>query len=138
MKKLYLFLTVLVLTVVTSCEKINLPDNTTVTTTYTFTDNKDLSSAQQYITNWTDQIREYDASGSCIATNTIHPLSQRSQKFTANSNAVKVKIYVDLTFKPGSGFTQKKKWIQQVYYLEKGGNTNIIIDNNTLIGLNEP
>lgn len=118
----------------TSCEKLGLPSDEK--TTYTYTNNLDMSSVQQYISSWTDQIREYDGSGSCIASNTISPLSQRSRTFTANSNAVKVKVYVDIRFK--STYTQKKKWVQHVYYLEKGGNTNIRIDNNTLMGLYEP
>lgn len=134
MKKVYFAFIIMGLMIATSCEKLSLPSNEE--TTYTYTDNMDWSSVQQYISSWTDQIKEYDASGSCIASNTIHPLSQRSQTFTANSNAVKVKIYVDVRFK--STYKQPKKWVQQVYYLEKGGNTNIRIDNNTLMGLYEP
>ena len=130
MKKLLIISSICLVFVFAGCKK-------NINTTYTYTDNKQVPSMQPYMTNWIDYIREYDDSGQCIATQSIsYPVNGKEYTFTADSKTVKVKIYVD--WKLTSGFSQSKKWVQQVYNLTKNGNTKIVIDNNTLMGVKEP
>ena len=45
-------------------------------TTYTFTNNMDMSDLQQYITDYSVYLSEYDETGSCVANNTVDAPSQ--------------------------------------------------------------
>ncbi len=75
-------------------------------------------------------IFEYNAESEKIANNSFECDEGFSKTFTANEKAEKVKIYLEL----GSS----SRWVQQVFYLEKGGNTEIVIDGQTKIGNKEP
>ena len=57
-----------------------------------------------------------------------------TKTYTANDNAVKIKIYV----KAESVFGDVKGWVQQVYYLDEGNTKSITIDDNTIVGSYEP
>ena len=55
--------------------------------------------------------------------------------FTASSKDIKkIKIYITVE----STFNSWNKWVQRVYYLEKGKTTEIVINSSTLLGPNEP
>ena len=48
--------------------------------------------------------------------------------FTANPDAVKIKIYID----------DFKDWVQQVFYLNNKKAVDIVIENSTIVGPAEP
>ena len=119
MKKLLFCFAFIVMTALTSCTK---------ETTYTFTDNTDYSGVT--ISRLTI-LKEYDINGSCIANNSIEaPITGQNYMFIANERSELVKVYI----KRGSTYT----WIQQVYYLDKGKNTNIVMDGYTIVEPSEP
>jgi hypothetical protein len=97
-------------------------------TTYTFTDNMDYSGIT--ISRLTI-LSEYDTNGFCVANNSIEsPITGQNYMFIANEKSELVKIYI----KWGSSY----RWVQQVYYLKKGKNTDIVIDGETIVGPAEP
>lgn len=97
-------------------------------TTYTFTDNVDYSGVT--LSRLT-LLQEYDSNGSCVAINSIEStITGKNYMYTANERSELVKIYL----KWGS----TSKWVQQVYYLDKGKNTDIVIDGHTIVGSSEP
>lgn len=57
-----------------------------------------------------------------------------TKTYTAEDNAVKIKIYV----KAESIFGDVKGWVQQVYYLQEGSTKSIVVDDNTIVGSYEP
>lgn len=60
--------------------------------------------------------------------------SGESKEFIADPSTVKVKVYLTLS----SALTSSSsKWVQKVYYLNKG-TTIISIEENSLLGYNEP
>jgi len=76
-------------------------------------------------------LKEYDINGFCIANNSIESsVTGQNYIFIANENSELVKIYL----KMGS----TSRWVQQVYYLNKGKNTDIVIDGHTIVGTLEP
>lgn len=76
-------------------------------------------------------IFEYSESGDKIASNEVgKPSTSQSYKFTANKRAVKVKVYYEFDGTP--------MWIQQVFYLEKGKNIDIVVNGETMVGRKEP
>lgn len=124
MKKLLLCLSFVVLATFCSCTK---------ETTYTFTDNTDYSGinlTEQYI-----RLMEYDVNGNCVANNSLEsPTCGKAYVFTANDRTELVKVYLSLKIQSVS----LNRWVQQVYYLDKGKNVDISIDGHTLIGPSEP
>lgn len=50
--------------------------------------------------------------------------------FEANEKAEKVKIHITMN--------SKSSWVQNVFYLEKGKNLDIVINGDVLIGNKEP
>lgn len=108
-------------------------------TTYTFTNNMDMSDLQQYITDYAVYLSEYDATGSCVANNTIDSPSQGvAYEFTANSRAEKVKVYIKVKLQYGTTTSNWNRWVQQVYYLEEGKNVDIVVNGETIVGTSEP
>jgi hypothetical protein len=78
---------------------------------------------------------EYNSSGEKIGTNAVdNCVTGTTKTFVANSMTVKVKAY----FTMETVVSSDSKWIQQVYYLNKGKNTTITISGETMIGSNEP
>ncbi len=60
-----------------------------------------------------------------------------SETFTANSRSVKVKIYVKM-YAETSSVSPRYYWVQQVFYLEEGGNIDILVEDTTTVGKLEP
>ena len=71
---------------------------------------------------------EYDSDGDVIANQRIG--TPYEKKFTANKKAKKVKVYFELNGSP--------RWVKQVYLLSPGENTDIVIEDNTMIARQEP
>lgn len=82
---------------------------------------------------------EYTDSGEKIGQNTVNQMTAgATRKFTANSKAVKVKVYIKMYAPNVSSVTPKYLWVQQVYYLETGKNIDIAIEDSTMTGSKEP
>ncbi|MBQ3709146.1 MAG: hypothetical protein II887_00415 [Bacteroidales bacterium] len=125
MKKLLFCLTIIVLTTLASCTK---------ETTYSFTDYTDYSGLS--IRERIFWLKEYDINGSCVSNNRLEsPVRGKAYVFTANERSELIKIYISVKFQNGSPLYS---WVQQVYYLKEGGNVDISIDGNTLVGPSEP
>lgn len=100
-------------------------------TTYTFVDNFGSSGFTEY----SILLCEYDAVGSKVFTNKLDwPNTGQSYVYTANEHAEKIKVRVQAKM----GSSSFNRWIQQVYYLEEGGNINITLDGSTIVGISEP
>ena len=125
---------VLALTLVFSCEKAERakPD-----TTYTITmamSTVTSSSAVHYdLTAY-----EYNEAGEKVANNALNMAVNGSSKtFTANSRAVKVKLYIKM-YSDDSAVTSQYLWVQQVFYLEEGKNIELKVEDHTKVGKTEP
>ncbi len=125
---------VLALTLVFSCEKAERakPD-----TTYTITmamSTVTSSSAVHYdLTAY-----EYNEAGEKVANNALNMAVNGSSKtFTANSRAVKVKLYIKM-YSDNSAVTPQYLWVQQVFYLEEGKNIELKVEDHTKVGKTEP
>ena len=57
-----------------------------------------------------------------------------TKEFIAHDNTTKVKVYV----KVSSGVVTSTRLVQQVFYLKKNGNTDILLTNETIVGSEEP
>ena len=78
---------------------------------------------------------EYTENGDKIGNHSVDNLTQNgSYKYTASEKAIKVKIYFDAVI----GTLSSPRWVQQVYYLKSGTNTDIEVNGNTIIGRKEP
>ena len=124
----------LALTLVFSCEKAGpaKPD-----TTYTITmamSTVTSSSAVHYdLTAY-----EYNEAGEKVANNALNMAVNGSTKtFTANSRAVKVKLYIKM-YSDNSAVTPQYLWVQQVFYLEEGKNIELKVEDHTKVGKTEP
>lgn len=119
------------LTLMVSCEKSEpaKPD-----TTYTVTMALTPSSAVHYdLTAY-----EYNEAGEKVANNALNKAVKGSMKtFTANSRAVKVKLYIKM-YADNSAVTPQYLWVQQVFYLEEGRDIEIKVEENTKVGKTEP
>ena len=103
-------------------------------------DDDDPTSSTTYTLKWTTEtygiiddvtLFEYTGNGDKIGNHRIDNIEKnRSYKFTASDKTEKVKVY----FKLGSS----PRWVQQVYYLKLGSNTDIVVTDNTIIGSKEP
>ena len=60
----------------------------------------------------------------------------RSETYTANERSIKVKLYYKM-YTDKSSYTEHK-WVQQVFYLEKGKTIEVALANNSLVGNLEP
>ena len=60
----------------------------------------------------------------------------RSETYTANERSVKVKLYFKM-YTDKSSYTEYK-WVQQVFYLEKGKTIEVALSDNSLVGNKEP
>lgn len=131
MKKLLFCLSIIALATFASCTK---------ETTYTFIDNTDYSSiTAATIVGRTVYLMEYDAAGSRIANNSIDfPSKGHGYTFTANDRSEKIKVYLNLKFQSQGQTSDFNRWVQLVYYLEKGKDVTIQIDGSTLVGPSEP
>lgn len=127
MKKILWCLVVATMSLCLGCTK----DEATDKSTYTFVCNADIS-------QWTTFdvfFVECDASGSHVNTIKLSkPERGKSYKYTAGEHCEKIKVQLHYIY----GSTNKWKWIQQTFYLVKGSDISITLNDNTLIGNSEP
>lgn len=70
----------------------------------------------------------------------VHPETLNAYEnniFTCSNDVVKIKIFVSGYHIDGF-FLDSGNWIQQVFYLEKNKNTNIVLDGSTIVGPERP
>lgn len=80
---------------------------------------------------------EYNDAGEKTGNNTITMATTgKSQTYTANDRSVKVKLYFKM-YTDKSSYTEHK-WVQQVFYLEKGKTIEVALSDNSLVGNKEP
>lgn len=78
---------------------------------------------------------EYDASGGRVMAYDIKsPMVSHPYVFTANEHSEKVKVLLQFTYDT----TKYNTWVQQIWYLDEGKNTDIVIKAETIIGDTEP
>lgn len=126
MKKVLFMLALLPIFLFTSCSD----DDDPASTSYTF--NWKLEDYSMITTNVI--LFEYSADGEKVANNTIECHQGLSKVFTANEKTEKVKVYVKME----GGSQTTIRWVQQVYYLQKGKNIDITVNGETIIGTKEP
>lgn len=81
---------------------------------------------------------EYNEAGEKVANNALNMAVNGSTKtFTANSRAVKVKLYIKL-YSDNSAISAQYIWVQQVFYLEEGKNIELKVEDHTKVGKTEP
>lgn len=81
---------------------------------------------------------EYNEVGEIVANNSINKAANgSSQTFTANSRAVKVKLYMKM-YSDVSTVPAQYYWVQQVFYLEPESNIDIRVEDHTKVGKSEP
>ena len=125
---------VLALSLVFSCEKAEpaKPD-TTYTVTMAMSSVTSTSTVQYDLTAY-----EYNDAGEKVANNALNKAVKGSTKtFTANSRAVKVKLYIKM-YSDNSAAPAQYYWVQQVFYLEEGKNIEIKVEDHTKVGKTEP
>lgn len=129
-KNVLILLTLISVTLFSSCSK---------ETTYTFTDNSDISAIAPYMVSRTIYLFEYDGAGTRTVTNTLDsPTTGQSYSFTADERTEKVKVYLSYQLENNSVTIDYKKWVQMVYTIETGKNNTIEMNDHTLVGPNEP
>ena len=133
LKLIFMVLIIASLGIIYSCENDDETNSNTnsTPTTYRCQSNITYSGCKETI-----YVYEYNKNNERIACNSFTSVSCNAENYTANAQAVKVKIYVIVT-KITTGQTTSF-WIAQVYYLNIGGYTYISFDNNTLAGDFEP
>lgn len=78
---------------------------------------------------------EYNSQGEVVKQNAVNNCKQGFQRqYTANANAQKVKVYIEVT----NGTKSVYNWVQQVYYLEKGKNVAVDVTGSVRIAPTEP
>ena len=124
----------LALSLVFSCEKAEpaKPD-TTYTVTMAMSSVTSTSTVHYDLTAY-----EYNDAGEKVANNALNMAVNGSTKtFTANSRAVKVKLYIKM-YSDNSAAPAQYYWVQQVFYLEEGKNIDIKVEDHTKVGKTEP
>lgn len=87
---------------------------------------------------WDVTVYEYNEAGEKVANNSISKaVFGSNQTFTANSRAVKVKVYIKM-YGENTTVAPQYLWVQQVYYLEEGECIELSIDDHTKVGNKEP
>ncbi len=127
-------LSVFALSLVISCEKAEpaKPD-TTYTVTMAMSTVTSSSAVHYDLTAY-----EYNDAGEKVANNAINMAVNGSTKtFSANSRAVKVKLYIKM-YSDNSTVSAQYFWVQQVFYLEEGKNIEIKVEDHTKVGKTEP
>ena len=130
-KKLFLFLLMFMPLLLVSCGD-DEPDSTTYTVNYTLDDSSGSTTIYVDLTFF-----EYNETDERIATNSISKIKKGTTKtFTASERAEKVKVYMKMYAE--SVDVSSYKWVQTVFYLNKGKDTKIPIGDNTIVGNYEP
>lgn len=82
-------------------------------------------------------IWECDDFGSKLTSHIEHDISKgKSVTYTAIPEATKIKIYFETT--KNAFNISVKRWVQQVHLLRPGENIQIVINDNTIVGTDEP
>ena len=125
---------VLALSLVFSCEKTEpVKPDTTYTITMAISTATSSSAVHYDLTAY-----EYNDAGEKVANNSLSMAVNGSSKtFTANSRAVKVKLYIKM-YSDNSSVAAQYLWVQQVFYLEEGKNIEIKVEDHTMAGKTEP
>ena len=129
-----LLLSLSVILLMTSCEKVepSKPD-TTYTITMAMSSVTSSSTVHYDLTAY-----EYNEAGEKVANNALNMAVNGSTKtFTANSRAVKVKLYIKM-YSDNSAISAQYLWVQQVFYLEEGKNIELKVEDHTKVGKTEP
>ena len=101
-------------------------------TTYTFSYTAN-DPPKGFTTNIT--LFEYNEKGEQIVQNHVNNCKKgRSEKFTANTDSRKIKVYLVVT----NGTQSVYNWVQQVYYLEKEKNIDVSVTGESRVGTKEP
>lgn len=80
---------------------------------------------------------EYNEAGEKTGNHTITMATTgKSETYTANERSVKVKLYFKM-YTDKSSYTEHK-WVQQVFYLEKGKTIEVALMDSSLVGNKEP
>ena len=127
---LSLLLSLSVIILIASCEKAepSKPD-TTYTITMAMSSVTSSSTVHYDLTAY-----EYNEAGEKVANNALNMAVNGSTKtFTANSRAVKVKLYIKMY-----SISAQYLWVQQVFYLEEGKNIELKVEDHTKVGKTEP
>ena len=134
MKKAIAILTsLLAVFILASCGKDNPTKATTYTLKMAMSDVQASSSVHFDLTAF-----EYNAENERLASNDLpKAVTGSSKTFTANSRAVKVKVYFKM-YSDNSSVSPVYRWVQQVYYLEEGLNIEIKLEDHTKVGASEP
>lgn len=83
--------------------------------------------------------REYNDAGECVNIETIDDIQYADRHLiTANKLSKKVTIRVSTEMEYNGKTASVDKWIQQVFYLEEEGNTEVVITDETIVGNYEP
>ena len=129
-----LLLSLSVILLMASCEKV---EPSKPATTYTIT--MAMSSVTSSSTVHYDLTAyEYNEAGEKVANNALNMAVNGSTKtFTANSRAVKVKLYIKM-YSDNSAISAQYLWVQQVFYLEEGKNIELKVEDHTKVGKTEP
>ncbi len=78
---------------------------------------------------------EYNSINEIVSQKSIKKCVQGySEKFTADNNTQKVKVYLVAT----NGKQSVANWVQKVYYLTKGKNSQVVVSGDLRIGKIEP
>ena len=129
-KKLLLFCVMFLPFIFSSCGGDDEPNYTTYTVNYNL---DDVSNVLVDLT-----LFEYNDAGESVATNSLSRAKKGTkQTFTASSRTTKVKVYIKM-YSSNSSISPIYRWVQNVFYLENGKNTDINLNNNTIIGNYEP
>lgn len=85
--------------------------------------------------NTTIMVFECDDQGSKLANNVIDDAEEGQEySFTAIPEATRVKVY----YKQETFWGTTDKWVQQVFVLRDQENTEILLDDNMIVGNKEP
>lgn len=123
-----------ILALVASCEKA---EPTKPDTTYTITMAMSTVTPSSLV-HYDLTAYEYNEAGEKVANNALNMAVNGSTKtFSANSRAVKVKLYIKM-YSDNSAVASQYFWVQQVFYLEEGKNVEIKVEDHTKVGKTEP
>ena len=116
-----------------SCEKEPAKPDTTYTVMMAMSSVTSSSAVHYDLTAY-----EYNEAGEKVANNALNMAVNGSSKtFTANSRAVKVKLYIKM-YSDNSSVNAQYLWVQQVFYLEEGKNIELKVEDHTKVGKSEP
>ena len=133
---LTLFVFAVLAATITSCQKAPAGGGETAKCSYTVKMAMTNVSASSTV-HYDLMAFEYNEAGEKTGNNTITMATTgKSQTYTANDRSVKVKLYIKM-YTDKSSYTEHK-WVQQVFYLEKGKTIEVALADNSLVGNKEP